>query len=121
MKILLLLLALFRPPEIGIATNLGCGWNGRRGASGIIYNCREPQAAHKSIAFGTWVHVTALDTGASVNVMIVDRGPFGRGRVIDLQRDAFRAIAGRHRGGVKVRVEILDDSKACGGYRCLAR
>jgi rare lipoprotein A len=119
MKILLLLLALFRPPEIGIATNLGCGWNGRRGASGIRYDCHEPQAAHRTIAFGTWVHVTNLTNGNEANVMIIDRGPFGRGRVLDLQRDVFRQLAGKRSGGVRVKVEILDDSHACRGYRCL--
>jgi rare lipoprotein A len=65
-------------------------------------------AAHRSLRFGTKVRVTNLRTGRSVTVRINDRGPFIRGRIIDLSYGAAKAV-GLHRSGVaKVRVTVLD-------------
>jgi rare lipoprotein A len=62
-------------------------------------------AAHRSLPFGTFVLVTAVETGQSVVVRINDRGPFGRGRIIDLSRAAADQLGMRHDGVARVRLE----------------
>ena len=64
-------------------------------------------AAHKSLAFGTKVRVTNLENGKSVVVRINDRGPFVRGRVIDLSPAAARRIEMTTAGVVPVKLEVL--------------
>ena len=64
-------------------------------------------AAHKTLPFGTKVRVTNLSNGKSVVVKINDRGPFIKGRVIDLSHAAFSAIENVSRGVAKVKLEIL--------------
>lgn len=64
-------------------------------------------AAHKTLPFGTHVRVTDIKTGRSVVVTITDRGPFTRGRVLDLCTRAARALGMIDRGVVYVRAEIL--------------
>lgn len=64
-------------------------------------------AAHKTLPFGTHVRVTNLKTGRSVVVTINDRGPFNRGRVLDLCTKAARALGMIDRGVVYVRAEVL--------------
>ena len=64
-------------------------------------------AAHKSLPFGTRVRVTDLKTGRSVIVTITDRGPFNRGRVLDLCTKAAQAIGMIERGIVYVRADVM--------------
>jgi rare lipoprotein A len=64
-------------------------------------------AAHKTLPFGTHVRVTNLKTGRSVVVTINDRGPFNRGRVLDLCTKAARALGMMDSGVVYVRAEVL--------------
>ena len=61
-------------------------------ASGEIFNPHKHTAAHKTLPFGTKVKVTNLKNNKTVTVVITDRGPFVRGRVIDLSKSAARAI-----------------------------
>jgi len=83
-------------------------FHGRRTASGRLYNKTKLTAAHKSLPFGTVVRVTNEDNGKSVVVEITDRGPFVRGREIDLSRKAFYTIASSSgMGYIKVTLEIL--------------
>ncbi len=77
--------------ERGIASWYGPGFHGKRTASGERYDMDALTAAHKTLPFGTLVEVRNLATGESVRVRINDRGPFVRGRVIDLSRAAARA------------------------------
>lgn len=65
---------------------------GRRTASGAIADPSRMAAAHKTLPFGTIVRVTNRQNGRAVNVRIVDRGPFVRGRVIDLTPAAARQL-----------------------------
>jgi len=67
-------------------------------------------AAHKTLPFGTVVRVINTTNNKSVDVKINDRGPFVRGRVIDLSQKAFEQIGNTSKGVVPVRIEILDDS-----------
>ena len=75
----------------GVATWYGPGFHGRRTASGERFNTHDLTAAHRSLPFGTRVRVEGA-SGRSVVVRINDRGPFTRGRVIDLSRAAANAI-----------------------------
>ena len=64
-------------------------------------------AAHRTLPFGTRLRVTDPKTGRSVIVRITDRGPFGRGRVLDLCTDAARALGMIDRGVILVRADVL--------------
>jgi len=80
---------------------------GKRTASGERFNPNGLTAAHKTLPFGTRVRVTNLRNGRKVVVRINDRGPFVRGRIIDLAYGAARAV-GLHRSGTaRVRVEVI--------------
>lgn len=76
----------------GKASWYGPRFNGRRTASGERYNMNELTAAHRTLPFGTLVRVRSLVNGKEVDVRITDRGPFSRGRVIDLSRAAAEVI-----------------------------
>lgn len=82
-------------------------FHGRRTASGAVYNRNLMTAAHKHLPLGTEVRVTDVNTGRSVEVVINDRGPFVKGRVIDLSRRAATELGMIKRGTAPVRVEVL--------------
>lgn len=71
---------------------VGDGYHGKRTASGERFNTHALTAAHKTRRFGSHVTVTNLGNGRSVSVRITDRGPFVRGRCIDLSRASANAI-----------------------------
>ncbi len=71
---------------------------GRRTASGEMFDPSAFTAAHRTVAFGTRVKVTHLGNGREVIVRVNDRGPWGRGRIIDLSYAAAREL-GMHRSG----------------------
>lgn len=81
-----------RPAQSGLASWYGPGFHGRRTASGEVFNQNDLTAAHRHLPFGTKVRVVDEDTGRSVVVRINDRGPFKRGRVIDLSRGSAQAL-----------------------------
>jgi len=76
-------------------------------ASGSSFNRNLPTAAHRSLPFGTRVRVTDLATNRSVVVVITDRGPRARDRVLDLSLGAARSLGITDRGVAQVRVEVL--------------
>jgi rare lipoprotein A len=76
-------------------------------ASGALFNRDLPTAAHRSLPFGTKVRVTDLASNKSVVVVITDRGPRVRDRVLDLSLDAARRLGITDRGVAQVRVEVL--------------
>lgn len=82
-------------------------FHGRRTASGEPHDALALTAAHRSLPFGTWVRVQSLLTGRTVNVRINDRGPFTRGRIIDLSRAAADALGMLHSGTHGVKVQVL--------------
>lgn len=80
------------------------GWaswyqQGRVTASGERFNPEGMTAAHRTLRFGTRVQITDLATGRSVVCRIADRGPFVRGRIIDLAKGCAVALVGRDRRG----------------------
>jgi rare lipoprotein A len=83
-----------------------------RGSSRDRASPRDLVAAHRSLPFGTSVQVTALETGQSVVVRINDRGPFGRGRIIDLSRAALDLLGMRRDGVARVRLEPIGQEVA---------
>jgi rare lipoprotein A len=97
--------------EVGIASWYGQEFHGRPTSSREVYNMNDMTAAHRSLPFGTHVMVTNLDNDRSAVVRINDRGPFVRGRVIDLSYAAARVLGIVGPGTAPVRVEIL------GGFR----
>lgn len=95
----------------GIASWYGPGFHGNRTATGEIYNQNAMTAAHKSLPFGTNVLVTNLNNGRSVVVRINDRGPFVRGRVIDLSAAAARVLGMMDSGIAPVKVDVLGNQQ----------
>ncbi|MGJ3247290.1 MAG: septal ring lytic transglycosylase RlpA family protein [Elainellaceae cyanobacterium] len=94
----------------GMASWYGPGFNGRRSASGEVFNQNALTAAHRSLPFGTMVEVTNRNNGLSVVVRINDRGPFSGGRVIDLSAGAARAIGMIQTGVAPVTINVLSAS-----------
>lgn len=83
---------------------------GRPTASGEPYDPTELTAAHRDLPFGTRVRVTRVDTGATVEVRINDRGPFrDRSRILDLSRAAAERLDMVRAGVIEIRAEVLDD------------
>ena len=82
--------------------------HGKRTANGEKFNPMGLTAAHRTLPFGTRVKVTNMKTGKSVVVRINDRGPFVRGRVIDLSFGAARAVGLNRSGVARVKAVVLD-------------
>lgn len=95
------------PAEEGIASWYGKKYHGRRTSSGERYDMHAMTAAHPSLPFGTVVRVTNLRNGKAVQVTINDRGPFLKGRVIDLSYAAAKELGMVRDGVVPVRVLVL--------------
>lgn len=92
-------------------------FHGRKTASGQRYNKGALTAAHKTLPLGSTVRVTNLRSGTSVKVKINDRGPFVKGRIIDLSRAAAKKLGMMKRGVAKVKVEVLKVPKRSKGRR----
>ncbi len=76
---------------------------GRRTANGEHFPTGGKTCAHRRLPFGTRLHVTDLDTGRSIVCRVNDRGPFGRGRVVDLSPAAAKALGMRETTNVRIR------------------
>lgn len=85
-------------------------FNGRRTSSGIRFNNNKYTAAHRKLPFGTKLKVTNESNGKWVIVEVIDRGPFSKGREIDLTKRAFIEIASNKNSGViLVKLEIIEN------------
>ena len=91
----------------GLASYYGKGFQNKKTASGERFNLHSMTAAHKTLPFGTKVAVTNMHNGKTVKVRINDRGPFVKGRVIDLSRAAFAQIASVDEGLARVEIRIV--------------
>lgn len=91
----------------GEASWYGERYHGRSTASGEIFDMNALTAAHRRLAFGTWVRVTNLANRRSLVVRITDRGPYARGRIIDLSRRAADLLGFERSGVARVRVETV--------------
>jgi len=101
--------------ETGLASWYGPEYHGRPTSSSEVFDMNDLTAAHNSLPFGTWVMVTNLENDRSVVVRINDRGPFARGRIIDLSYAAARVLALVGPGTARVRLEVLRGFKAPAG------
>jgi rare lipoprotein A len=91
----------------GLASYYADSFHGRKTASGEMFDRGALTAAHRTLPFGTRVRVTNQDNRKSVVVRITDRGPFVKGRVIDLSPAAARQIDMIRAGIVPVELEVL--------------
>ncbi len=93
--------------ETGIASWYGAEFHGNRTADGEIFNANALTAAHRTLPMPSIVQVTNLENGRSIQVRINDRGPFARGRIIDMSRRAAQLLGFEQEGTAKVRVKLL--------------
>jgi rare lipoprotein A len=97
--------------EKGRASWYGPTFHGRTTASGERYNMLDLTAAHRTLPFNTYVRVTNLANGRRLVVRINDRGPFLRGRIIDLSYTAAKILDIPEAGTSEVRLEVLEADK----------
>lgn len=95
--------------ETGIASWYGADFHGKRTANGEIFDQNLITAAHPTLPLPSAVRVTNLENGRAIVLRINDRGPFARGRIIDLSRRAAQLLGFEQKGTAKVRVEMLTD------------
>ncbi len=91
----------------GIASWYGADFHGKKTANGEIYDMHEISAAHKTLPLDTHVKVDNLENGKSIVVRINDRGPFIRGRIIDLSFAAAKKLGIVENGTAKVKIKAL--------------
>lgn len=91
----------------GIASWYGSHWQGRRTASGTRFNDQALTCAHRWLPFATTARVTNLKNGKSVDVVVNDRGPYHKGRIIDLSARAAKAIGMKEAGVAPVLVQAV--------------
>lgn len=99
--------ALKKEETHGVASWYGKRFQGRSTANGESFDMHKMTAAHKTFPFGTVVRVVRVDTRQDVVVRINDRGPFSKGRVIDLSRAAAKEVQLIQTGTAEVEVQVL--------------
>lgn len=95
--------------ETGIASWYGPNFHGKKTANGEIYNQNDLTAAHRTLPLPSAVRVTNLENGRSLVLRINDRGPFARGRIIDVSRRGAQLLGFERNGVAKVRVDVLPE------------
>ena len=93
--------------EAGLASWYGKKHQGKRTASGEVFDQKKFTAAHRSLPWGSIVKLTNLANGKSVEVRINDRGPFEKGRIIDVSRAAASVLGMVESGVARVQLELL--------------
>lgn len=95
--------------ETGIASWYGAQFHGRRTANGEIYDMNSLTAAHRTLPMPSFVRVTNFENGRSLILRVNDRGPFARGRIIDISRRGAQLLGFHKTGTARVRVQIMAD------------
>jgi rare lipoprotein A len=93
--------------EVGVASWYGAQHHGKRTASGEVFDMNQLTAAHRTLPFGTRVRVTNRDNNQSTEVRINDRGPFVKGRILDVSYAAARQLGALGSGTFPVRLRII--------------
>ncbi|MCB9989107.1 MAG: septal ring lytic transglycosylase RlpA family protein [Rhodospirillales bacterium] len=93
--------------ETGIASWYGPQFHGKQTANGEIFDMNELTAAHRTLQMPSLVRVTNLENGRSLIVRVNDRGPYARGRIIDLSKRAADLLGFKNKGTAKVRLQVL--------------
>jgi rare lipoprotein A len=94
--------------EEGLASWYGQKFHGHSTSNGETFDMYKISAAHKTLPLPTWVRVTNLDNGKSIDVRVNDRGPFHGGRIIDLSYAGAVKLGYVDKGTARVRVEVLE-------------
>lgn len=92
--------------EEGVASWYGHPFHGRQTASGEVYDMDGPTAAHRTLPFGTVIRVENLDNGRSTELRVNDRGPFARGRILDVSRRGALELGMIGPGTARVRIIV---------------
>lgn len=100
---------IYNPQAVRSETGMASWYRDRRTASGERFSGTALAAAHKKLPFGTMVRVVDLKTNKSIIVRINDRGPYIRGRIIDLTVGAARQLGMYERGIARVRMDVLKE------------
>ena len=95
------------PQVLGVASCYGPAFDGRRTSTGAIYHQEDLTAASNEFPLGSRVMVTNLDNGRSIEVAVIDRGPFKKGRKIDLSHKAAHIIGMLDKGTAPVRISLI--------------
>ena len=93
---------------MGLASFYGEEFQGYRTASGQLYDMNKLTAAHRRLPIGARLKVTNLENNRQVIVTVNDRGPYKRGRIIDLSREAALRLDMVNKGVAKVKIEVLE-------------
>ena len=93
--------------QIGIASYYGKEFHRKLTANGQKFNMYKVSAAHKTLPLGTRVKVTNLNNGKSIRLTINDRGPFKKGRILDLSYKAAQKLGFVNEGTTKVRIDVI--------------
>ena len=93
--------------ELGVASWYGSQHHGKRTASGELFDMNQLTAAHRSLPFGTRLRVINRDNNQSTEVRINDRGPFVKGRILDVSYAAARQLGALGAGTFPVRLRII--------------
>jgi rare lipoprotein A len=93
--------------QYGVASWYGSDFHGKETSSGEVYDMYELTCAHNTLPLGTMVMVTNLENGNSVEVKVNDRGPFAKGRIIDLSYAAAKILGMYEKGTAMVKVEFI--------------
>lgn len=94
--------------ETGIASWYGPGFHGKRTANGEKFDKHELTAAHRTLQMPSLIRVTNLDNGRAVIMRVNDRGPFSRGRVLDVSERGAELLGFKNIGTAKVKIEVLE-------------
>ena len=93
--------------QIGIASYYGKKFHKKRTANGQIFNMYKVSAAHKTLPLGTRIRVTNLQNRRSLTMTVIDRGPFVKGRVLDVSYKAAQKLGFVNQGTTKVRIDVI--------------
>ncbi len=96
--------------QTGFASYYSDMFQGRKTASGELYNKDAMTAAHRTLPFGTILRVTRLDNNMSVIVKVNDRGPYAKDRIVDISKKAALGLDLVNAGVAKVKIEKVDKS-----------
>lgn len=95
--------------ETGIASWYGADFHGKDTANGETYDMNDLTAAHRTLPMPSFVRVINLENGRSIVLRVNDRGPFAKGRIIDVSRRGAQLLGFKDQGTARVRVQILAD------------
>lgn len=100
-----------KKPQRGMASWYGANHQGKRTANGEKFNMNALTAAHRTLPMGSMVKVKSLTTGKTVTVRINDRGPFAKGRIIDVSKAAAKKLGFMSRGTDRVEISVVSSPR----------